>query len=232
MSNCLLCQNKVYFDFNLEWLMSFQKYSISKVCSRCNDSFEEIKASNCCLGCGRKQNQQMMCLDCRQWKKRIRGELLDNKALYVYDQTAMRSFIEKYKFLGDYRLRLVFQNKFEKFISVNYDKDWLYVPIPIDEETMQIRGFNQIEGLTTNIPLTRVISMREKRGRIKQSHKNKKERMLTKQPFKISEQISQLKKAKILLLDDIYTTGRTLYHARNLLMQHGAETVKSITLCR
>ncbi len=40
-------------------------------------------------------------------------------------------------------------------------------------------------------------------------------------------------KGKILLLDDIYTTGRTLYHARDKLRELFPETIiESFSICR
>ncbi|MDO4456609.1 MAG: hypothetical protein Q4B66_08000 [Ligilactobacillus agilis] len=36
----------------------------------------------------------------------------------------------------------------------------------------------------------------------------------------------------MVLLDDVYTTGRTLYHARVVLKTHGAALVRSVTLSR
>ena len=37
---------------------------------------------------------------------------------------------------------------------------------------------------------------------------------------------------KILLVDDVYTTGRTLQHAISVLKQGGAQEIKTFSLCR
>ncbi|MGH2325015.1 ComF family protein [Leuconostoc lactis] len=37
---------------------------------------------------------------------------------------------------------------------------------------------------------------------------------------------------RVLLVDDVYTTGNTLYHAATLLYQLGAKEVKSLSLAR
>ncbi|WP_285885297.1 ComF family protein [Cytobacillus oceanisediminis] len=52
-----------------------------------------------------------------------------------------------------------------------------------------------------------------------------------------SHQVFQLqnlniKNKKIILIDDIYTTGSTLYHAAKVLKAGGAASVCSVTLAR
>ncbi|HBC90402.1 MAG TPA: ComF family protein, partial [Lactococcus sp.] len=37
---------------------------------------------------------------------------------------------------------------------------------------------------------------------------------------------------KVLLIDDVYTTGRTLQHAITVLKEAGAQDVRSFSLCR
>ena len=73
--------------------------------------------------------------------------------------------------------------------------------------------------------------MRQNKGRLKQSHKDRAMRMKTKQPFEYVGP-NNLSDKKILLVDDIYTTGRTLYHAKALLEDAGAKFVTSVTLAR
>ncbi|MDW5473517.1 phosphoribosyltransferase family protein [Limosilactobacillus reuteri] len=53
-------------------------------------------------------------------------------------------------------------------------------------------------------------------SKVAQSSKTKEERLATKQPFILDAPEKVINK-KVLLVDDVYTTGRTLYHAANLL---------------
>ncbi|MGL2319807.1 hypothetical protein ACFIVR_06345 [Oenococcus oeni] len=55
--------------------------------------------------------------------------------------------MHQYKFVGDYRLRLVFLEKLsDKFKNTIIKSDFV-IPIPISKKTLQIRGFNQVTGL-------------------------------------------------------------------------------------
>jgi len=47
-------------------------------------------------------------------------------------------------------------------------------------------------------------------------------------PFQIQEIVN----GRVILLDDLYTTGRTLHHAANVLKEHGATEISSFTLIR
>lgn len=230
MANCLLCGRYLTDKFSFGWLFSWQKIMTTYVCPRCLAQFESLQITSCCPGCGRKQKTNDLCKDCQRWQK-MGLELLNNKALYVYNQNMMKDYIERYKFMGDYRWRLVFQEQFSRFVLQNYPKDYIYCPIPVDKQTYQTRGFNQVIGLCKGFKLTELVAFKEIKERKKQSHKTRKQRMLTEQPFIYIGPID-LKQQNVVLLDDIYTTGRTLYHAVNLLRQHNAGMIKSITLAR
>ena len=66
-----------------------------------------------------------------------------------------------------------------------------------------------------------------------QGEKGMWERLNSKQTFRVKKkiQVSNSSSVKILLLDDIYTTGRTLYHARDALRSGFSCTkIESFTL--
>ena len=50
--------------------------------------------------------------------------------------------------------------------------------------------------------------------------------------FLIEVSKEKIRNQRVLLVDDVYTTGRTLFHAAELLYKNGAETVKSLTFAR
>jgi competence protein ComFC len=134
----------------------------------------------------------------------------------------------RYKFRGDYILAKIFADYIKGILQkINPD---FFVPIPLSEERLYERGFNQAEalltvsGFTPSKILTRAHSE-------KQSKKSRTERIHIPQVFQIDDQRDLIGK-KVLLIDDIYTTGSTLRHAAKLLKKAGAKRVQSLTLAR
>lgn len=227
---CLLCQRNLNYSISLAWIFSTEPLKEKFICTDCQSRFQRIHGLTC-VGCGRLNDSQY-CSDCLRWQ-RMGKRLLHNKALYCYRNSAMKDYFEHYKFAGDYYLRKVFQTEFQQFIQQEYpQRKWKYCIIPVDQQTMvNERGFNQVKGLTENLKDEQWLAMDDMRHRGKQSHKNRKERMRTQQPF-ILNSFAMVKNQSVVLIDDIYTTGRTLYHAQDLLLKAGAAKVRSVTLAR
>ncbi|GBG95754.1 competence protein ComFC [Ligilactobacillus salitolerans] len=230
MAKCLLCGCSIFQPLTLEWLLSLQPVQLPVVCPACQKEFETLRGQMVCPGCGRLQKNEDLCPDCQRWSKMGELELLNNRALYRYDQ-AMKDYMQRYKFAGDYRFRLVFQDQFSRFVQEKSDPHRVLVLIPVDEQTKRKRGFNQVQGLLAGFNALQLLAFRQKEERVKQSTKTRKARMETRQPFVYAGK-KDLNGQEILLVDDIYTTGRTLYHAKHILQEHGAGAVHSLTLAR
>ncbi len=230
MDKCLFCGREITTQLNWNWLLSFNTLDLPVICNQCKPNFELLGEENICPGCGRAQTGKTLCQDCLRWQEMGNHSLLNNRALYAYDQF-MKAYIQHYKFMGDYYWRLVFQAEFSQYIKTHFKHRWLFTTIPIDLQTESSRGFNQVDGLLSDIKTIKLLQYREKENRVKQSTKTRRERMETIQPF-VYCGTSELNGLKVVLLDDIYTTGRTLYHAKDILEQHGARLVRSVTLAR
>ena len=166
---------------------------------------------------------ESICWECRQWQRQY-GWLLNNHSLYVYNGL-MREFMKKFKFQGDYGLRFVFQETFNLFLQeFAYD---VLVPIPISPHTWKTRGFNQTTALLT-LPYTEALKTIADNKQT-QSAKTREERLKTPQIFELTNP-QKIAHQRVLLVDDVYTTGRTLYHAAVLCRQAGCQTVSSATL--
>lgn len=224
---CLLCnqpQEKVLTIADFWWGFG-RGYS----CLRCFSAFEKIEKRKVCLSCF-KYCPHEICQDCRRWQRLYPGYEFRNESLYSYNE-AMEVFMQKYKFQGDYRLRLVFAKEIRRRLK-KY-KGWLVVPIPISIRRMSLRGFNQVEGLleASNIPFFKVL----KRSYDKeyQSHKTRNERLQELQFFELMEGgRERVFQRKVLLVDDIYTTGRTLFHGFDAIREAQPSEVRTLTLAR
>lgn len=224
---CLLCNKRISFQLSLEDIFSFHEIITPVVCTKCRDSFVRWNDYGC-AGCGKKSinKNSVLCSDCQTWRK-IYDWSLHHRGLYQYNE-AMKEYMQRYKFNGDYRLRKVFQREFSKV--VNEQKADLIVPIPVTSTTMETRGFNQVIGLLRGVPYQSILRTRAS-SKVAQSSKTKEERLATKQPF-ILEFPEKVINKRILLIDDVYTTGRTLYHAAVLFKQAGCKEIGSVSLAR
>lgn len=221
MINCLLCDQPISTKESFSNIFSFSK-SQARTCQVCKAQFEKVGQKHCpsCY----KYDEDKECEDCLHWRKQ--GLPADHLALFQYNQ-AMASYFSRYKFFGDYALRKVFASEL-KLMGKEW-KDWQLVPIPLSQKSLEERGFNQVEALLEEAGLS-YYNLLEKKETVKQSSLSRKERLETQQPFcLISEKVPA---EKILLIDDIYTTGQTIQHARKILLKAGAKTVKSFSIAR
>lgn len=229
---CLICFARIISKMGWNDLISEEKEQT--ICPICKAKLEEIKGETCRV-CGRPFDRldarfirDDTCYDCVRWEENLEwgGCLVNNQSLFLYN-AFLQETIARYKFRGDYILARIFSEALlQKLTGLQVD---VIVPIPLSPERLQERGFNQAEALineaglqTTNV-LKRIHSE-------KQSKKSRKERIHVQQVFQL--ETTSIEGKRIMLIDDIYTTGSTLRHAAKVLVNNGAETVKSITIAR
>lgn len=224
--NCLWCDQEMMIEVSWKNLIMLPKPK--QLCNHCEGKIELLKHSRC-ERCSRMTNEKI-CSDCKWWTdQRVPDPLRFNYSVYTYNEQ-MKEMIAKWKYRGDYILAQAFKQQFIQSFHKRFSlllEDTLIIPIPLSMERLQERGFNQAEVLAAFLPienrslLTRIHSE-------KQSKMTRSERISTKNPFEIVGHINK----KVILVDDIYTTGRTLRHAATLLKEHGCPQVYAYTLIR
>ena len=218
---CLLCGQTMKTVLTFSSLLLLRN-DISCLCSDCDSTFERIGEEYCpnCM----KTGLSIKCQDCQFWCKE--GVEVSHRAIFTYNQ-AMKDFFSRYKFDGDFLLRKVFAS----FLSEELKKykEYQFVVIPLSPERLLERGFNQVEGLVeaAGFSFKDILGKREGSA---SSSKSRLERLATEIPFFIKDGISLPK--KILLIDDIYTTGATVNRVKRLLEEAGALEVKTFSLVR
>lgn len=219
---CLLCHAVLNWQVTIRELISFRRLLPPKVCKTCLQQFHTIGTTNLCQGCGRERNS--ICHDCQLWQRD--GQLLlSNRSLFHYND-AMKEFMHCYKFQGDYQLRQVFADQFTTLVQ-SQQAD-IIIPIPVTRHTMKTRGFNQVVGML-NCPCDQEVLVTKNERKKRQSEKGREQRLKSPQPF-ILKSSARVQGKRVLLVDDVYTTGRTLYHAATLCRNAGCASVRSITL--
>ena len=219
--NCLLCGQTTKSNLTFSHLFLL-KNEQNYLCSACASSFEKI-GENYCPSC-MKTGMSTQCQDCKFWCKE--GIEVNHKAIFIYNQ-AMKDFFSRYKFDGDFLLRKVFApvlaDELKKY------RDYEFVVIPLSPERLLERGFNQVEGLVEAAGFS-FQDLLGKREETASSSKNRSERLATEIPFFIKTEAPLPK--KILVIDDIYTTGATVNRVKRLLEEAGALDVKTFSLVR
>ncbi|MDM5332427.1 phosphoribosyltransferase family protein [Ureibacillus composti] len=152
------------------------------------------------------------------------GEVM---SLYQYNE-AMKDYLHRYKFMHDVVLAKVFRNQIHKALN---KMDAAIVPIPMHPVKLKERTFAHVDELlkAANINFEHFL---DKITLETQGEKTREERITTPQIFKLKVSPDKVKNQNILLVDDIYTTGTTISHAKNLLLEAGANSVTAFTLIR
>ncbi|WLV23986.1 ComF family protein [Aciduricibacillus chroicocephali] len=150
-----------------------------------------------------------------------------NQSVYTYN-SHMKEMIYQWKYRGDYEVGFSFmQDINDAFRKLGTEKKTIVVPIPLSEERLAERGFNQALQLASFIPKKSALLLRRVHGE-KQSKKTRRERITAENPFIIEEKVEK----PVILVDDIYTTGATLHKAAAVLKRAGCPRVESLTLVR
>ncbi|WP_223592185.1 ComF family protein [Neobacillus bataviensis] len=230
---CLICHELIRPSISWKAMISVEKEH--SICTTCESKLEKIEGETCQICCrpfihlDEKFRHGNLCYDCTRWEEdsEWQGFLDKNISLFLYNDF-LKEVLAKFKYRGDYALVKVFSELMkDKLIKMEPD---LFVPIPLSDERLYERGFNQAEalllvsGFTPSEIITRIHTE-------KQSKKSRSERIHLPQVFKFCHDLN-LKDKSIVIIDDIYTTGSTLRHAAKLLKGAGAAAIQSLTIAR
>jgi competence protein ComFC len=236
LERCPWCGEDV--SNQISWQLLFGIRNKLHCCETCRNQLLPI-VGPVCLKCGRSLQQiderfveGKQCTDCVRWGKRGWGEVLThNKSFYEYNDF-LKKILALYKYRGDVEVGRVFSSLIYHELKKSYSFIDQVIPMPASQERMYERGFNQcevwIEGtkFVQDSPLMRTKNEEKQSKRSREKRINRDEEM-----FEIVEGANVLGK-KLLLLDDIYTTGTTIHYAAFTLKNAGASKVFSLTLSR
>lgn len=162
------------------------------------------------------------------------------KHFYTFKYDGMvRNLLLNYKFNERPYLCKSFVNFLNKYQKMYLQIDFydIIIPVPISKKRLKTRGYNQslliAKGLAKalNIKLLPNIFIKQKDNK-PQSELNKISReQNVKDAYKLINKDKIINK-KILLIDDIYTTGSTVNECSKILKQDGAEKVDIYTLAK
>jgi competence protein ComFC len=200
-------------------------------CGICMASLDYLQGATC-LHCGKQLNErytQSICPDCRG------GIFHYDRAYSCFAYSGMgKEFIYKFKYEGKIQLSKVIAGLMEERLRNESLLIDAVVPVPIHENKLRTRGFNQSYIIARELGerlrkpvldcLTRTKETKE------QYHLDKTHRYLNIiDAFSVKLLYNNDKYKSILLVDDIYTTGSTVNECSKILKEFGAKNVYIIT---
>lgn len=143
----------------------------------------------------------------------------------------------KYRFIESLVFELLGKSKPYHALHIRrFSLDAVFVPIPLHKSRLKHRGFNQAETLasvlakTYNLNYKNDVLVRLKNTQSQTGLIDKKQRFLNvKDVFSMQTKILQ---HTVLLVDDVFTTGATMYEATKVLKTAGVKQVFGVTIAR
>lgn len=215
--NCLLCDKELGHHF------------ASGLCEKCNNNLIDA-SGNICNKCGRIQNNEAdFCITCQNSKRYFDFA----RSSYVYVESAQKlvyglKFGNK-RYYAKYMARLMA----DTYLNCNFDCD-LVVAVPLSKKRQAVRGYNQSALLAKHI--AKILKLELDKGSLvkikdtaEQARKSGKERELNVLNAYNIEKKSNVRGRKILLIDDVLTTGATASEVSRILYKAKAKSVQALT---
>ena len=215
------------------------------LCSACLERYAPVE-SPICIRCGMmfksREGDDHLCGDCIKEPKRFKIA----RAPGIYDRT-LKKAIHCLKYRG----KIQMARPFGMLLFAAFIRFWdiknidLIIPVPLHTKRLKERGFNQSYLLVRNwkqlaaklsiemsdIAVERNVLVRS-RWTEPQTGLGRKKRMKNiKNAFKVND-CSRIAGKRILLVDDVLTTGATVNECAKTLISDGAKRVDVLTLAR
>lgn len=201
-----------------------------KICLECLGRLK-LLTPPWCMKCGKKLAEEgEFCADCRR-----KEHLFDRgRALYSYESAA--ASIYRFKYGGRREYASFYGEQMAEYLGnfIRSVRPDALIPIPLHRKRLALRGYNQAQllaeavGSRMGIPVYRNFLVRVKNTE-PLKYENPKERQNNlKKAFNIARNDVKLK--RVVVVDDIYTTGSTMDEAAGTLREAGVEVVCFIAL--
>lgn len=225
----------------------FPKYCVN--CKKfgdflCPNCFSRLSfdTKNICVMCGKPTYNGLTHPGC------VRKYALDGSFTCIVYNSISKKLIYQFKykphltglkeFLTDLMYESLIQNEeFNKVLRQAQDKT-VFVPIPLSKAKFKRRGYNQAEILAKTLSKRFDLSMVEALIRVKDTksqvglNKNERKRNI-KGAFEIVKKHSaEIQNMRVVLVDDVLTTGSTFSEAANVLKHSGVRQVWAVALAK
>ena len=204
------------------------------ICGSCAGEIPRIAPPHC-EGCGRTlMGQNPRCAKCLE-----ESYSFDKAFACAPYEEHMKRLIHTYKFKRRKYLKYYFIKIMREFIRLNLSPQNFdaVLPVPISSQRFLERGFNQSELISLEI--AREFRLPHSSGNLIRAKSETPQSLLTKTGRKVNVQDAFLVRRpelfdskKLLLIDDILTTGQTASECAKTLKKAGAASVTVLALAR
>lgn len=202
----------------------------SYLCPHCVKTFTRPNLLTICHVCGRESRIGLCHKDCREYS------FLDGHIYLFAYEGIIKELIMDIKFKNQYEIISTFAKIMIDFIKFfKFDNSWTITFVPSTKSKQNERGFNQSELLAKQISnrtkMPFLATLFKKNITHTQVGLGGEERRLNLiDSFTLNNEINL--PAKLLIIDDVYTTGTTLNECAKVLKNNNVKTVVGLTIAR
>ncbi len=202
------------------------------ICARCRRDLRReetgVRQHRQCRRCGMDLlSEKELCTECRRVNDKVR-----NTSLYVYRGT-VKDLIRFYKFQDQKKLACFFAHQIHRSLVRQGLEAWVLVPVPPAKGKIFRKGWDQIDLILAVLERKgwQRADLLLNRGRRSQKSLDRTDR-ISQSPERYHLRKSIILPRKILIIDDVFTTGATIKACTEVLLEGGAEQVRSLTIAR
>jgi len=200
------------------------------ICSVCQLSIERIPIAHCQL-CGIPLTVLGICKNCQS-----NSPAYDELFCYAYYSGLIRKSVQQLKYIRDLGMGRELAKLLAADVNMFSAKIDLVIPMPLSKQRLKLRGYNQSAAITSH--LTQLLGWTHMPQALKKIKDTESQVHLT-----VAERLANLDGAfeadielvegkRVLILDDVFTTGATMRQATKALKIAGASRIFAVTIAR